>query len=197
MGRKSLEKERTLQLIEAFIECIAENGIAGTRLEDVAEKAGMTRSIIRHYIGNREAFVDELIDYIIQNSLAGFNRILTDPTKSLRARLMEALFAPRDDWHIDTIVIHELINAKERFPVMQGKIAQLIKTIIERIRAELLLEYSHRSPEEVDRVAYALFCISFAHDSMVWLGLPPATSGQGAAIAEAMIINWLEEGQDV
>jgi AcrR family transcriptional regulator len=196
MGRKSLEKERTRQLMESFIKCIAENGLTNTSLEDVAVKAGMTRSIIRHYIGNRDAFVDELIDYIIENSLTDFNRILSDPTKPLKARLIEALFAPRDDWHVDTIIIHELVNAKERFHALQGKIAHLIGTIIERIRIELHKEYPHRLPEEIDRAAYALFCISFANDSLIWLGLPPALSGQGTAIAGTLMGNWLEDNQD-
>ena len=61
MGRKSLAKERRRQILDAYEECILESGFAATTLGDVAERAGCKRQLIRHYFGNREAVVRDLL----------------------------------------------------------------------------------------------------------------------------------------
>lgn len=191
MGRKSLEKIRTQQLLEAFIACIPENGVDGTSLEKIAEKAGVTRSIIRHYIGNREVLIAELTDHIIKTSMAEFERILNDPEKSLKERIYTALFAPRDDWQTDKILLNELINAKEQSPGIQKQIATLIETMIDQLTTMLHKEISQRSHEEVHELAYILFCISMSQDSLVWMGISPSLTRFGPAFAQQLLHEYL------
>ncbi len=191
MGRKSLEKIRTQQLLEAFIACIPENGVDGTSLEKIAEKAGVTRSIIRHYIGNRETLMAELINHIIRTSLVEFDRILNEPGKNITERLNFALFAPRDDWQIDKIILNELVNAKEQSPRIQKQIAALIETMIDQLTTALHKEIPHRSREEVRELAYIFFCISIATDSLVWMGISPPLTRLGPAFAQDLLLDYL------
>lgn len=191
MGRKSLEKIRTQQLLDAFIACIPENGVDGTSLEKIAQKAGVTRSIIRHYIGNREQLIAELINHIIKTSLVEFDRILKDPEKSLLERMNIALFAPRSDWQADKILLNALVNAKEQSPSIQTQIATLIETIIEQITSALHEENPQRGHEAAHTLAYILFCISMSQDSLVWIGISPSITRFGPAFARQLLLEFL------
>ena len=64
MGRKSLSEERAKQIINAFATCILKYGLHDSSLERIAEEAGVKRSIIRHYIGNRNEVLKALVDRI-------------------------------------------------------------------------------------------------------------------------------------
>ena len=61
MARPDLSLERREQILDAFVRCVARRGLAATALEEVAREAGMKRSILRHYIGNRAALVSALL----------------------------------------------------------------------------------------------------------------------------------------
>lgn len=62
MGRKSLEEERTRQCLDAFELAIVELGYAGASLDAVASRAGLHRTIIRHYFGGRDGLVTALLE---------------------------------------------------------------------------------------------------------------------------------------
>lgn len=187
MGRVSLEKERTQQLLKAFIECIPEHGLEGTSLEQVAEKAGMKRNMIRHYIGNRDALIDKLIDYVIETTLEVFHQTLATPGLNRMERLFKALFEPRDFEVGDKLILYELVHSKERFPQIQKKIGNLIEQILEQITQEIRLEYPGMDKEKAQKNAYTLVCISFSQDSMVWLGISPTLTRFGPEMANQII----------
>ncbi len=191
MGRKSLEKIRTQQLLESFIACIPENGVDGTSLQKIAEKAGVTRSIIRHYIGNRDMLMEELINHITKTSLVEFDRILNDPEKTVMERLNIALFAPRDDWQTDKIILNELVNAKEQSSSIQKQIAALIETMIDLLTTTLRKEMPQRNRKAAHELAYILFCISMSQDTLVWIGLSPSSTRIGPAFAQQLLLDYL------
>jgi len=195
MGRKSLEKIRTQQLLDAFIACIPENGVDGTSLEKIAEKASVTRSIIRHYIGNRDTLIAELIEHIINTTLVEFDHILNDPEKSLEERLHTALFAPRDDWQTDKIILNALVNAREQSADIQTKIAGLIETMVNQLTEALHSETPRRSRDEASELAYILFCISMSQDTFVWIGISPSLTRSGPAVAQRLLMDYLGDKQ--
>lgn len=189
MGRKSLEKQRTQQLLDAFIACIPEHGIEGTSLDQIAARAGMTRSLIRHYVGNRDELIEKLIDTIIQNNLEEFDQVLASPSPTRIDRLLSALFDARENSQADRLMLDALIHAKERFPDIPGKVTRLFEYMIEKIAQELLLEFPDVPPSEAHQTAYALFCISFSQDSLIWLGMSSTLTSMGPEMAKRLIQN--------
>lgn len=183
MGRKSLEIQRTQQLLEAFIACIPEHGIQGATLDHIAAKAGMTRSIIRHYVGNRDELIDKLIDYVVQLNLDEFERAFSQPTSNRVERLLNALFETREDTLSDRLILEVLIHVKEQFPEGTRKVVQLVERLVALITREILLAYPHAGRAEAERVAYTLFCISLSQDSLVWLGISPTLTSQAPEMA--------------
>src|SRR5690242_13750632 len=57
MGRPPMQAERRVAILDAFIELIAERGLESVSLDDVAAAAGVQRSVIRHFVGNRADLV--------------------------------------------------------------------------------------------------------------------------------------------
>lgn len=51
--RRAPEEERRRELIDATLECIAEEGIQATSLRSVAARAGVTNGLIRHHFENK------------------------------------------------------------------------------------------------------------------------------------------------
>lgn len=50
------------RIIEAASELVAEHGVAGTRLEDVMEASGTSKSQIYHYFANRQALMCAVVE---------------------------------------------------------------------------------------------------------------------------------------
>ncbi len=57
MPRPSKVEERREQILDAFERCVVRSGIQGTTLEQVAQEAELPRSLVRHFIGNRDDMV--------------------------------------------------------------------------------------------------------------------------------------------
>ena len=57
MARPSMAAQRIEEILDALEICILQNGIQASSLENIAETAGMKRTILRHYIGNRDDII--------------------------------------------------------------------------------------------------------------------------------------------
>lgn len=78
-------QERYDTLIDATYRCVAQNGLEGTTIRDIAEFAGITFGLIRHYFRNKE----ELIE-------ATYTTITADMTKHARVAAEQAGPDPAD-----------------------------------------------------------------------------------------------------
>lgn len=58
-AKKRLSRqERYDTLIDATYRCVAQNGLEGTTIRDIAEFAGVTFGLIRHYFRNKEELIE-------------------------------------------------------------------------------------------------------------------------------------------
>ena len=81
MGRPDLTETRTTEILDAFERCVGRYGLDGSSLERIAEEAGMKRSILRHYVGNRTDLIHALTDRVVagyRSQLQAFMDTLTD-----------------------------------------------------------------------------------------------------------------------
>ena len=69
MSRRSFhrapEAERRHDLIEATLDCIAEAGLQGATVRQIAIKAGVTAGLIRHYFTSKEQILQEAYRVVI------------------------------------------------------------------------------------------------------------------------------------
>tara|TARA_Y100001934_G_scaffold271573_1_gene358308 strand:+ start:80 stop:697 length:618 start_codon:yes stop_codon:yes gene_type:complete len=65
MSRPNLSEIRKPQILDAFVVCIGRHGLEGTTLARIAQTAGMKRTILRHYIGNRDNLIQSAAERIV------------------------------------------------------------------------------------------------------------------------------------
>ncbi len=78
MSRLSIEQLRRQELARAAYEILQEEGIAGTTLAKVAERAGMSKGIVLHYFKGK----DELLEVVMRHA----NALLRDEVAALMAK---------------------------------------------------------------------------------------------------------------
>jgi AcrR family transcriptional regulator len=148
------------EILDAALACFKEKGFAGTRLEDVAAKAGVTKGTIYLYYANKEELFEAVVRTEVVPNLDRVEAVLSEPAPS--ALLLERLFsfwaqtiAPSPLSVIPKIVIAEAGNFPElaRFflEAVPHRMLRLIATVIQRGIAS-----GEFRPVDVDHVVYCV-----------------------------------------
>ncbi len=96
MARPSVKEKRTEEILDAFERCVARYGVEGSTLEKIAEQAGLRRSLLRHYIGNREELIEALLERFISRSNTVMAQMTTLLKDASAAKFIEYLFYEED-----------------------------------------------------------------------------------------------------
>lgn len=72
MGRKSKADQRRIQIIQAFYQCVVDQGLAGASIRKIAETAGVQPSTLHHYFKSREKIIEEAVEYYTDGIFQGF-----------------------------------------------------------------------------------------------------------------------------
>ena len=160
MPRPSLKPQRTEEILDAFQRCIVRYGMHGASLERIAEEANVRRTILRHYVGNR----DDLIITLAQRfesrskaSLASFKAML--PKRNRVQTMLELLFGGKDTFDRDeNLVADALIVEANRLPEVNRLLTSWFDNFVRFIETELADEY--RAAKRSDCHAAALGILS-------------------------------------
>lgn len=171
MSRKSLVNVRREEILHGFARCITKYGL-DVSLEQIAEETGVKRSIIRHYIGNREDLVEAMIERITQVYLqeirAKFSQI--SETRS-EAALLDYLFDVEGSYAgWDRVIIDVLATARERYPSAKRNLQKMFREADRLLARTLASLYPAATAEQCKHIAYALFCLVTTHETMQWVG---------------------------
>jgi AcrR family transcriptional regulator len=188
MGRKDLSEERTNEILEAFARSMVKYGL-DTTLEQVAEEAGMTRSIIRHYIGNREEVVNRLIERIATETIRSLREAEASiaPDSIVEATL-EYLFRSKTDYNDDDrLILSIIMTGQNRYLQAKQTLTQLMDTLIEMFTADLFQSYSHAGLERCQEIAYSIMCLSLSHESLQLLNIQSSQSSAALESAKLLV----------
>jgi AcrR family transcriptional regulator len=172
MGRKSVRLERTGQILDAFERCIVKHGFQGTTLEKIADEAGVTRSILRHYIGNRDDLENALIERLGKRDDSTRFALLDAQTASHRLESLIDYFI--EGWlefgrDADT-VFEELIAASARNERLRNRLLNSYQSLEASAADELTHHYPDAPVDRCRTVAHAIMCLAYGHSTMWWLG---------------------------
>jgi TetR/AcrR family transcriptional repressor of bet genes len=180
LPRLSIEQLRRRELAEAAYVILQEEGIAGTTLAKVAERAGMSKGIVLHYFRGK----DELLEVVMRHA----NSLLRDEV----IRQMGGADGPRA--RIDAIIAGnfspkffkpEICNAWLSLCAevpRNANFARIQRAIHARMRSNLLSGLRHLLPPE--RVEAAVIGITAMIDGL-WLRF--GLSQEGLTLAEAKV----------
>ena len=152
---------RPAEIVAAALDCFAERGFAGTRLDDVASRAGVTKGTVYLYFPNKEelfkAVVREALVPHLDRVLGGLEGTPEDP----RERIRQAFdFVSGKLLGTPLAVIPKLVIAEAgNFP----EIARFyLEEVVGPVRAFLVgtlrrgVELGHFRPVDADHAVYTL-----------------------------------------
>jgi AcrR family transcriptional regulator len=173
VGRPSVASARTEQILDALEATVAEHGLENATLQRIADRAGVTRSAIGHFIGNR----DELINAAADRSVGRIHEHFDDAIRSVPPEERVELFIDlvfrreRKDREAILDLNDELIALAHRDPHARDRLAHLYTGFEEMIRAMLEDQYPNASDEQVAAVAVTSVLLLREADRVSVLGL--------------------------
>lgn len=167
MARPTKAGERKEEILAAFESCLLTKSFDQTTLQDVANAAGIPRSLVRHFIGNRDEMMNALIDRLLARAqqqvddlqpFGSVDRVMT--------LLMETVF---DDPTTNTVIM-ELWHVALRDAELRTALSNVYGDFIEKV-AEMIAT-SDESPLARER-AFAGVSLAFGAAFFRYLGLTP------------------------
>src|ERR1044071_1105800 len=86
VGRPSMAHDRRPQIVEAFAGCIRDYGLAGATMERVAERLGVSRSLVFHYFRKTDALVRAVVGHLVEKIVERLSVPLRDVPIAERGR---------------------------------------------------------------------------------------------------------------
>lgn len=157
--------ERPQELLDAAIEVFAATGYRATRLEQVAEAAGVTKGTIYYYFENKDDLLTKALEARIGAVFRGIQAESERATGSSAERLRVTLRAAWDRWlRPQTARMQRLITGELRveFPELYDRAMQAGPMHLWRLVAALLEDGKARGEVQgaVDSDAAARFIVS-------------------------------------
>lgn len=175
MPRPDISDQRRAEIVDAFADCVTELGLDAATLQRVADRAGVHKSIIRHYIGSRADLVTALVERALDRYRSTSEAALSGAGASAQAQL---------DAFIDSLFIGEepyegaLFSALMRPAADHAAAAEVVERHLDeggRLLANLLCAvYPTASTSTIEVIVEGISALSLgASESM---GATPAAT---------------------
>mgnify|MGYP000026182446 CR=1 FL=1 len=159
MARPSMAAQRKEEILDALEICILESGIQATSLENIAEKAGVKRTILRHYIGNRDDIIVALSQRWRDIYSAQWQEIISWlPTESKGDALIDSLFTIGSKDMIDGTIIGEAIFSEaKRLPEVKAHQEKTMSDFICHLTNIFSKEYPDANADSIELVCHGIY----------------------------------------
>lgn len=194
MGRRSLVDERRAQIIEEAAKTIGRYGLEGATQERIAEDCGLSRSHIRHYVGNRDSLIEAVWDYVITPYVQAAEdfRDRADPTATL-AEMIDYLFGPEMEHNDDDAVINALTTGAMKDASLRDRLYGTQVRIEEAMAQTLRKAAPDATLERATDVAYTLLSVAIGSSSLSALPFPASRRLAARRYAEILIDTFVQE----
>ena len=195
MGRRSLASTRKPQILGAFEACVLRYGLEGSSLERIAQEAGVRRSLIRHYFGNRNELTEALIAGVIERTVSVYRDVIrTAGAEGGTAALVDYLMGPAFPDKRDDALIDALMAVSHRDERLRGQLRAKYQTFQQSIQRELRRAFPSADPAMVRATAYSLMCLAIGNAAMYDLELPARKHGDARRCATYLVARLHDAG---
>ena len=176
MARPSLQAERQQSIMAAFTRCISKLGLEAASLDEIAKEAGMQRSLVRHFAGNREDLVNQIADYRHNVIFVTF-------------WLLNVLFspAPETQYQIMLPAFYALLSAAHRYPSVRVRMTQCFELYVADLSLKLQARHKQATTDDCQQVALGIINIYFAWDSLRGLELNSTLIGNNEKLIKRLL----------
>lgn len=191
MGRKKLVLQRQQDILDAFEQSLLKYGLEASTLERVAQTAGKSRNIIRHYIGNRDELLVAYMERVLNRAQTTAVQLLASTSKQrLIANVLDFLFWERsatDEPDLGDRMLGGLWRIREQSPRLQKALLDFYLAF-EKILAEGLAQlYPTATSGQCHTVAYSIICLAETNWVLGGAGLDKAHTRMVRRSAEALL----------
>ena len=74
---------RVVQILDAASRCFEQRGFAATTVQEIADEAGLTKSMIHYYFENKQALIGELQTFVYDSYMHKVESRLGEDRKSV------------------------------------------------------------------------------------------------------------------
>ena len=162
-GRPSNKDQRQSEVMKAYVSAVAKYGLDGTTLETIAKTAGLSRSLIRHHLGNKAEMSEMLTSHVLSEFDEAASQLLTSlPEKGDLKTLIKFMTTPHEDSDPELILAFAALTMK---CANDPKLAERIRASIERFEHALCqlikTEYPENDKKSIEAVSNGLVSIYF------------------------------------
>lgn len=190
MGRPSLQEQRTAEILTAYELCVARHGLDGATQERVAAQAGVKRTLLRHYLGNKDEMVEALIKHVVARFNSETDQMIAALPKIDRPKaLLDILFGPLGVSETASVLtINALGAASDRFPKARTALLQAIARMHDTVAQELLRDYPGADNSDCHVAAFGICHLYFSIDSLMMLDPPKDWLDQARQAADVHLL---------
>lgn len=175
-SRPSVKAERQAQIVNTFIELVAERGTATVPIDVVAGQAGVARTAIRHFVGNRADLMEQAVIELVARYREMIDATVgPDPEPEA---LVSMLFSdewvhrrPVEDRAFDLLVVEARGN-----PEIQALVGGAFAHLVDVIGDALTKRCPSAAAEQRKDAAYLIVCLSEHNVVLQNLGFETARS---------------------
>lgn len=173
MARPSLAPQRIEEILNALEECILKYGIQATSLENIAETAGMKRTILRHYIGNRDDIICALSKRWRDKYSEQWQQLMPWlPTTNRSEAMIEALFTVGSAERVSATIIGEAIFSEaKRLSVIKEDQQHIMLEFHQYVSDALKVDYPDASDDKISLVSQGIYASYLMAESLLPLKL--------------------------
>lgn len=194
MPRPSLKDQRSEEILDAFLTCAARFGLEGATQERIATEAGVKRTLLRHYLGNR----DQMISALTEHVAFGFAQTTDALTQVLGSdgdltHLIDLLFEQREASDPRLMLAYQaMVASVDSYPDMRAPLLQSLQQFLSVIETAAQRSHPTRSPDSIRAVAHGISAAYVNLDALTPLN-PPADWHVAAKTAAVLLANSLKE----
>jgi len=112
-ANQQIRDERKAQILAAAAQVFAVNGYMGTRIEDIAGEAQMSKGLLYHYFGSKDRLFNTLIESASRGTVHVYQEAFDRPgpaTVRLEWLVSQVLEGLRDHPHMFMVVMQALVS---------------------------------------------------------------------------------------
>ena len=187
MARAKIEDERKEQILKAFEACVIREGLAKTTLQKVADEAGLPRSLVRYFVGNRDSMVDLLIARMIDRGEATLAHAQQAGRANTLNDLIDTVFETTFGDETSNNVVGELWYLAQRDGAIRSRLAGMYGRITDTLVAQMTIEEIGPGMAAREDVAHALLSLAYGEASFIDVGLSKPNSISARQLADALV----------
>lgn len=195
MGRPSVKKQRTEEILQAYERCIAQYGVHGATLQKIADEAGIARPLLNHHVGSGDELLGQSVLRYQQRSrqaMAEYDQYFSaeGTAQDSAEDYVRGFFMinQEDDGsrpeHNDIVIAAAFTSAAQTKPALRQAMQDWFNEFEQGFRQQLQRFYPKATELAIRQSAAGIIGIYFNVESMASIGLD---DGFRAASEEAAV----------